>query len=118
VFTELSMHATQEGAADAIVAYLKERYGYNWVRVVKGRTGEGCHWTTRLRKTGGIYRADAWVSGTPMVITPKVVRDRTGAAGNGWATKADARRAVTEFKKRLGLSGDHLQRPHLLRLAS
>ncbi len=114
---ELASFQSREDAADRVVAYFKERYGRNWARVVAARTSGGGMHLTRIRKAGGAYMADVWLCNTPVTATPAMVRDRRGAAGKGWATKADARRAVHELKRRLGAKGDNLNRPHLLRLA-
>lgn len=115
---ELASYTTREEAADRVVAYFKERYGQSWTRVVEARTGGGATRLTRVRKTGGAYTADVWMHGRPVVATPALVRDKTGAAGKGWATKADARRAAGEVKQRLTRAGDKLQRPQVVRWVS
>lgn len=84
-------------AAQAVVRHYKYEYGWGWRDVVRRRAWHVMPF--RVRRLGAAYTCDVWVNGGAVRVTARLVTDRTGSEGGAWLTRADAVRAMREFKE-------------------
>lgn len=109
---------TQREAALDLIEFLEGVYGERWNDVYTNGTGVSDSRPTAhtLRKTGRLYIASVWISGSPVEVTPDMVSDRTGAWAGAWVTRRDAFRAMKEFRDKFRNIYDSAGRPAVMKI--
>jgi hypothetical protein len=69
-----------------------------------------------VNKCGRLFVVKVWVSGSPVEVTPDLVKNKTGAWAGAWKTRAYAYRAMKEFRAKFAGIYDSAGRPAVVRV--